>query len=540
MREAEAPARTPDRDDLPPWQAVGGSPDLGTSYWEQLTNAPQRRDNMQRPVKATPYGGGLHAPTLEQLDLDRQSKIRQYYGIDPHLEEEEVKGLADKGWVYGQAAPQGYHYNDDGLLEKNVSKWKTVGRIAAIAAPIAATVATGGAASPWLVAAIGAGAGAANGALNGGGWRGALTGAAIGGVGGYAGAGGFGGAAGSTGASAAQATGSQIARDAVVKAGIGAAQSAANGGGVKGALLGAGAGAAGAGVAGATAAAPLAARVAAQAGTNAAFGAARGGVPGALQGAAAGAAGAAGGTKMPTTDGGIDWTNVLINTALPVAANVAGSMAAGREAGRSQQNANTITRDTQTANNAANFEKAIEARAALEMAQKQDARAAMNDAYKNALRSSLLQNIKDASFNRPKGVPTIAMGGGLRPSALGPGAQQAAQLMEQRALNALMSGEKYADLPAVEKTGLSPLARPSGVDTALGLAGSVGKALTAVQNQRAQDAQTSLVQKLLQQSQQAASQGVARPASAPAQQAPAFGSVLPNPTLPGDEYDWAE
>ncbi len=523
---------------MPAWQAAGGSPDYGVSYWEQLTNSPQRRDANYVPVKAAPYGGGSNAPTINQLDLERQSKIRQYYGVDPSLGQDDAQKLTQQGWVYGQKAPSGYHYNDDGLLTKDGSVWKTIGRVAAIAAPIAATIATGGAASPWLVAAIGAGAGAANSALNGGNWKQDLIGAGLGGLGGYAGAGGFGGgAAGAAGgaANAAQTTGVDIAKQAAIKAGIGAAQGAVSGGGVGGALLGAGAGAAGAGVTGLTATAPLAARIAAQAGTSAAFGAAKNGAQGAIQGAASGAAsGAGGGMGTPTT--GIDWTQFLVNTALPIAGNIAGSLAAGREAGRTQTNNNTITRDTQQANNAAEYEKALEQRAGIELAQKQDTRAAQNDAYKNALRSSLLMNLQDASFNRPTGVPNIALSGGLRPSAIGPQAKQAAQLMNQKALMELMNGESYSDLPAPEKVGLTALQTPSGVDTALGVAGSVGNALNAYKNQQNQQAQTSLVQRLLQQSQADAQQGV-RKLPAAGTQLP--GTVMPNPTLPEDDV-WAE
>ena len=76
--------------------------------------------------------------------------------------------------------------------------WSKFGKIAIPAGAIAATIATGGAASPLLGMAIGGGAGAASGALGGGGWKGAvkggLVGGALGGIGGGAlkGMGGFG------------------------------------------------------------------------------------------------------------------------------------------------------------------------------------------------------------------------------------------------------------------------------------------------------------------------------------------------------------
>lgn len=57
--------------------------------------------------------------------------------------------------------------------------WKTFGKWAIPAGAIAATVLTGGAASPLLGMAIGGGAGAASGGLSGG-WKGALQGGLIG------------------------------------------------------------------------------------------------------------------------------------------------------------------------------------------------------------------------------------------------------------------------------------------------------------------------------------------------------------------------
>jgi type IV secretion system protein TrbL len=63
-----------------------------------------------------------------------------------------------------------------------MSFWKTFGKWAIPAAAIAATIATGGAASPLIGMAIGAGAGAGEGALSGGGWKGVGKGALIGGA----------------------------------------------------------------------------------------------------------------------------------------------------------------------------------------------------------------------------------------------------------------------------------------------------------------------------------------------------------------------
>jgi hypothetical protein len=94
--------------------------------------------------------------------------------------------------------------------------WKKLGKIAAIAAPIAAAPFTGGAS----LALIGAGSGALGGLLGGGGWKGALMGGGLGslaGLGGGAlkGMGGFGKALGSKAGQAALAGGTTLAKGAL-------------------------------------------------------------------------------------------------------------------------------------------------------------------------------------------------------------------------------------------------------------------------------------------------------------------------------------
>lgn len=93
--------------------------------------------------------------------------------------------------VTGQPWPAGQHLTIDAQgahAVKDSSKLGKIAKVASIAAPLAATVFTGGAASPWLAASLGAGTGALSGAANGGGWKGALTGAGMGAATGMAGA----------------------------------------------------------------------------------------------------------------------------------------------------------------------------------------------------------------------------------------------------------------------------------------------------------------------------------------------------------------
>ncbi len=80
----------------------------------------------------------------------------------------------------------------EGEQKAQGSSWKKkLAKVGLIAGAGTLAAMTGGAASPLLMAAIGAGTGAASGALDGGGWKGALlgaaTGAATGGIGGGAG-----------------------------------------------------------------------------------------------------------------------------------------------------------------------------------------------------------------------------------------------------------------------------------------------------------------------------------------------------------------
>lgn len=99
--------------------------------------------------------------------------------------EKAFQSVTGQAWPHGEGVviDQGgaHAHKDQSVLSK-------VAKIASIAAPLAATIFTGGAASPWLVGALGAGTGALSGATNGGGWKGALKAGAIGGATSYGGA----------------------------------------------------------------------------------------------------------------------------------------------------------------------------------------------------------------------------------------------------------------------------------------------------------------------------------------------------------------
>jgi hypothetical protein len=184
--------------------------------------------------------------------------LSQYPGgvnVD-ELSEVEAMRLAQSGWQYGDPAPPTFRYNDHGLLEHiDRTVWDNVAQYGSLAVPAVATIATGGAASPWLMAATAGVTGAMTQGEKG--WKEMLKAGLVGGA-----TGGIGGGIANSGLNTATKIGAQ--------AGLGAAAGGIQGGS-RGALLGglAGGGAAGIGQIGnqmTQAGAPMYGRAAAQAG----------------------------------------------------------------------------------------------------------------------------------------------------------------------------------------------------------------------------------------------------------------------------------
>jgi hypothetical protein len=193
----------------------------------------------------------------------------------------------------------------------------------------------------------------------------------------------------------------------------------------------------------------------------------------------------------------------------------AGNLAAAREAGRQVEAGNITTQDQQRLSAEQLAENAHQNRGDLDLKRRDETRTAQNDAFRNALRSALALNTQDVSANRPEGVPNISFSGGARPSAIGAQGRQAAELVNQRALDTLMNpDEDYYEMPDVETFAPSALPKASGVDTALGVAGGVASVLGSLQQQEAARQQGSLVQQLIARSQEDAQQGLT-PAAAP-------------------------
>jgi hypothetical protein len=203
------------------------------------------------------------------------------------------------------------------------------------------------------------------------------------------------------------------------------------------------------------------------------------------------------------------WKSELLRTG----AQIAGSLAKGREAGRATENAGALTQDNQRLVAQRDYEGSLEDRAKLDLDRKRFTSDEENRAYKNALHSALVLNIKDVLANRPEGVPTIAFSGGLRPSALGDDARKAAEIMNARSLVSLMDGTGFDTLPDIER--FTPTEQKQGGtwDTILGAAGTVGSAVDQLEAGRQQNEQTSMIRKMIDAAQQSAQQGIAPPPS---------------------------
>lgn len=121
---------------------------------------------------------------------------------------EQHKAAKDDDWLEKNSpAPQGYHWHDGELSEDGSGFWHKLAKYGGIAGAGVATAMTGGAASPLLMAAIGAGSGAAAGWGSGGGVKGTLLGAGLGAIPGV------GGAMGKGAAQAATQIGGRTAMD---------------------------------------------------------------------------------------------------------------------------------------------------------------------------------------------------------------------------------------------------------------------------------------------------------------------------------------
>lgn len=163
-------------------------------------------------------------------------------------------------------------------------------------------------------------------------------------------------------------------------------------------------------------------------------------------------------------------------------ASIAGGLAGGMEKGRQAENVGKLQTADFKAQQAAQREAALMNRAGLDLKQRDFAQGSQNNAYKNALLSSMAMNMKDVSANRPKGIPTIAFSGGMRPSAIGPEGRAAAATMNKKSLASLVGGEQFDKMPAYAGVDAPEYKNPGFWENALGVTGMVGKQVAGQQD----------------------------------------------------------
>ena len=166
-------------------------------------------------------------------------------------------------------------------------------------------------------------------------------------------------------------------------------------------------------------------------------------------GTAATGAGTGAATAGTTAAGGGMWSSIL-SQGLPIAADFLGGVGQGMTDQRTQQDQRALTQDqlrlsaaAQEANNEGN-------RAQIQIQQQAAAEREQADAYRKALLAAMALNMQDATFDRSRfqsNVPTISIGGGLRPSALGEQGRRAASVLSQQAQTRLENPTKAEPLP---------------------------------------------------------------------------------------------
>ncbi len=162
-------------------------------------------------------------------------------------------------------------------------------------------------------------------------------------------------------------------------------------------------------------------------------------------GGGAGVGAAAGGGSVLSTVGNFaknNWRDIA-----GLAGSVMQSGAQTAAANRASANEIAYLQDQQRLTAARDFEAAQQARAALELQQREEQRAAQQNAYRQARTSAAHLNMQDASINRPRSVPNVSFSGGLRPSMYGAEGREAAEALNAMALRALLNPEPMRQLP---------------------------------------------------------------------------------------------
>ena len=134
---------------------------------------------------------------------------------------------------------------------------------------------------------------------------------------------------------------------------------------------------------------------------------------------------------------------------------VVGALGQGAAQNRGAQTAATLDRDVIAQKAAAEYENAQQNRAKLDLDQREEAARLQSDAWKKALQSSLALNWSPAT--RPQGVANISFVG----KGIGEQGKTAAEALNRAVTLKLLEGEKFKDLPALERFTPSELPKAS-------------------------------------------------------------------------------
>lgn len=182
---------------------------------------------------------------------------------------------------------------------------------------------------------------------------------------------------------------------------------------------------------------------------------------------------------------------------LPMGLDIAGSLARGKETGRENQNAAAFNEAQFRQQEAARKENALQGRAGLDLKRREQGRDFENQAFRNALLGAYGKNVQDVSMVRPKGIPTMSFTGGSRPSALGAEGRTAADAMYRKAMEHVLTGENYADLPGIESVAAPKYKGPGALENILGIAGAAGGTMNRVKAQQQAEQQSQFFRDLM-------------------------------------------
>jgi hypothetical protein len=122
---------------------------------------------------------------------------------------------------------------------------------------------------------------------------------------------------------------------------------------------------------------------------------------------------------------------------------------------REQQNSDAVMQDRTRADSMADYERALQERAAIDLRQRESDAKARTGGYREAMHSQYLQNWQPAQ--RPNGIQTIRGGFNTVPQA----SRDMAKMYEQQAMAKALQGEKFNQMPAIERFQQSTMKQPS-------------------------------------------------------------------------------